>query len=230
VLELLLIVAAVLVLRYQLRRVGAAGSPAPDNRAETLAPSKATAQVARLAEYADRLFAEKKWLAAEKAYLNVLKVDHKNITAYSHLGIIYSTQKNLPDAMECFEIAARLRPSASTYQNLGLAYYENKNYMKAIATFEKSIMFEPSASRYVALARAHRKMSHITAVAEVLEQAVALDPVKKNLAQLAEAYEEASRKAEAEAVYRRIYELDPSDGQAARKIGIHLPGAGVAEA
>lgn len=211
-LEVLILALAVVVLRRQLVLFGA-GMPAPGG----LAPTKQSTQVMRLAEYADRLFSEKKWLAAEKAYLNVLKVDHKNVTAYSHLGIIYSTQKNLPDALECFEIAVRLRPGGSTYQNLGLAYYENRNYMKAIAAFEKSIMFEPSASRYVALARAHRKMSHSDHMITAYEKAAELDGSKKTLTQLAEVYEETGRKAEAGVVWRRVHELDPADALAARK-------------
>ncbi len=218
-LELLTLTIAVLVLRRQLAALASGATTTPS----ALVPPKITPQVARLAEYADRLFAEKKWLAAEKAYLNVLKADHKNVTAYSHLGIIYSTQKNLPDALECFQIAVRLRPGASTYQNLGLAYYENRNYMKAIAAFEKAIMFEPAASRYLALARAHRKMGQLPQLTTALERAAKLDPAKKTLQLLAEAYDEAGRPTEAQATYHQIYELDPTDTQAARKVGIHLP-------
>src|SRR5438045_706684 len=127
-LELIVVILALIVLQRQLAVLETG------NATSALAPRRNSAQLAQITTYADRLFGERKWLAAEKAYLSVLKLDHKNVTAYSHLGIIYSTQKNLADAIECFEIAARLRPSGATHQNLALAYYENRNYIKSIAT------------------------------------------------------------------------------------------------
>ncbi len=215
-LEIVLLLAAVVMFRRQLALVAVTGAAAPS--AEALAPRKVSPQLANLAEYANRLFAEKKWLAAEKAYLGVLKLDHKNVTSYTHLGIIYSTQKNLADAVECFEIAARLKPSGSTYQNLGLAYYENRNYMKAIATFEKAVMMGPTAHRYASLAKAYRKVSDRSQVIAACEKAVELEPTKRTLQQLAEAYEDGGRTLEAASTYRRIHDLDPTDTAAARKM------------
>jgi tetratricopeptide (TPR) repeat protein len=216
VLEVVIIILALLVLRRQLTALEAGA-------ATTLAPRHAAPQLAQMTDYADRLYGERKWLAAEKAYLGVLKLDHKNVTAYSHLGVIYSTQKNMADAIECFEIAARLRPSGSTLQNLGLAYYDNRNYIKSIASFEKAIMFEPTAQRYIGLSRAHQKLSNLPQVQTALEKAAELDPSKRVLQMLATACDDAGRKTEALATYRRIHELDPSDPEAARKLGIHLP-------
>ncbi|HEY6736678.1 MAG TPA: tetratricopeptide repeat protein [Candidatus Saccharimonadia bacterium] len=171
--ELLIIAGAFVVLRYQLRRLSTT------NHATSLAPERVSPRLVQLSEYADRLYAERKWLAAEKAYLSVLKLDHNNITAYSHLGVIYSTQKNMSDAIECFQIATRLRPSATTYQNLALAFYDNRNYMKSIAAYEKAVMFEPTASRYLGLAKAHRKLANLGAALEAIDKAIALDPAAK---------------------------------------------------
>jgi tetratricopeptide (TPR) repeat protein len=141
----------------------------------SLAPRRPSARLSHLSDFADRLYSERKWLAAEKAYLNVLKVDHKNITAYTHLGVIYSTQKNMTDAIECFQMAARLRPSGSTYQNLALVYHDNHNYMKAIAAFEKAIAFEPTAARYLGLAKAQRRFSNFDGALQAIDKAIELD-------------------------------------------------------
>ncbi|QQR52016.1 tetratricopeptide repeat protein [bacterium] len=140
-----------------------------------LAPRRQSTQLSHLSDFADRLYAERKWLAAEKAYLNVLKVDHKNITAYTHLGVIYSTQKNMADAIECFQMAARIRPSGSTFQNLALVFHDNRNYMKAIAAFEKAISFEPTAARYLGLAKAQRRFSDFSGAIASLDKAIAID-------------------------------------------------------
>ncbi len=216
-LELAILAGSWIILR---RALFALERTAPTN---SLAPKRVNAQLAQLTAYADRLYTERKWLAAEKAYLSVLKLDHKNATAYVHLGIIYSTQKNMPDAIECFEIAARLKPSGRAFQNLGLAFYDNKNYIKAIAAYDKSIMFEPHAARYVGLGKAHLKLHNIPVAIIAYEHAVNLDPAKANLGQLADLYDQAGRKQEAKAVYARIHHLDPTDPVAARRIGIHLP-------
>lgn len=172
-----------------------------------LAPSAKSPQLAQLTEYANRLYSEKKWLSAEKAFLNILKLDHKNIGAYSHLGIIYSMQKNTLDAIECFEIAARFRPSASTYQNLGMAYYENKNYIKSAAAFDKSIVFEPTVSRYMGLSKAKKQLADPNGTIRALEHAAQLEPSKRILLLLEVAYTDAKRRDEARAVKDRIATL-----------------------
>jgi tetratricopeptide (TPR) repeat protein len=186
--SIVVIILAVFVLYRQVRRLATpAATPTP------LAPGKNATQLTQLLDYASRLFTTKKWVAAEKAYVSVLKLDRKNVTAYSHLGIIYSAQKNLADAIECFETAARLKPSASTLQNLALVYYENRNYVKSRATFEKALAFEPTAQRYVGLSRAYKKMGDAQHAATALEQAAALDPSPSVLGQLADAYDACQR-------------------------------------
>jgi len=218
-LELAVLAGSWVILRRQLSALENGGP------ASALAPRRTSPQLAQLTAYADRLYIEHKWLAAEKAYLNVLKLDHKNVTAYVHLGIIFSTQKNMPDAIECFEIAARLKPSGSTLQNLALAFYDNHNYIKAIAAYEKAIMLEPHAQRYVGLGKSNLKLSNVQAAITAFEHAVELDPSKRVLERLADAYDQIGRKADSKAVYARIHLLDPADRVAARHLGIHLPNA-----
>lgn len=166
----LILMAAAAVLGYRLMTVRPSG---PDRRA--VSPRLAQAE-----QFALRLYKEKHYHAAEKAYLNVLKLDHRNAGAYSHLGIIYSILHNTGEAVECFELAARFNPSAYTYQNLGLGYYENKNYMKSIAAYEKASMFEPSVHRYIGLGKAYDKLGNGAKAVEALERAVELDPSPKH--------------------------------------------------
>ena len=54
------------------------------------APPSQDVALDTLLDTAGRYYAEKNYLAAEKAYLKVLKVDHKNSLAYSRLGFVYS--------------------------------------------------------------------------------------------------------------------------------------------
>lgn len=203
-LEIIILIAAVIIFRRQLAGLGSAPANQPAASQAGLVPRRVSPRLASLIDYADRLYSEKKWLAAEKAYLGVLKLDHKNITAYTHLGIIYSAQKNFADAIECFQIAVRLKPGATTHQNLGLAYYENRNYMKAIAAFDKAIMFEASPARYLALARAYQKVRDTAHALTALERAAALELSKRTVEPLAEAYIAAGRQEDAQTLRHRL--------------------------
>lgn len=197
--ELVFFAAAVGVFWILLTRLEATGG--------TLAKRTVSPQLSRALAYADRLYREKKYLTAEKAYLEVLKLDHKNLLAYNRLGIIYSAQHNYGDAIECFEIAVRLVPSAVTYLNLGLAQYENHNYIKAIATINKSIMFEPSAQRYLALAKAYHKIADNKNTIETLEKAAELEPTRQILLLLRDSYRTAGKRELAAGVAARLKAL-----------------------
>jgi tetratricopeptide (TPR) repeat protein len=175
-----------------------------------LASSKVSPQLTYALNYAERLYHEHKYVAAEKAYVAVLKIDHKNLQAYNRLGIIYSAQKNFTDAIECFEVATRLKPSATTCFNLGLAYYDNRNYIKAIATIKKAIMFEPSVQRYVALAKACDKIADNRGLIEALEKAVDLEPSRQTLTLLRDAYAHAGKKEQFTAVNERLKHVAPA--------------------
>src|SRR3546814_15151262 len=74
---------------------------------------------------------ENRFLRAEKALLTILKIDERNAAAYNRLGILYAKQKEYRDAIDCFEIASSIEPTASSLHNLGLIYYETENYDKA---------------------------------------------------------------------------------------------------
>lgn len=97
---------------------------------------------------------ENRFLRAEKALLTILKLDQKNAAAYNRLGILYAKQKEYKDAIDCFEIASSIDPSASSLHNLGLIYYETENYEKAGLAFEQALKLEDGlAARHIAYAK-----------------------------------------------------------------------------
>ena len=156
---------------------------APETRAKRTNPQLETALA-----YAARLYAEHKYLASEKAYLEVIKIDHKNLSAYNHLGKIYLALKNYLDAIECYQIAAQLHPSAQAHFNTGMAFYENKNFAKAAAAFERAITFEPSSNRYLGLGRAYQRLNNLSKAIAAYEKALALDDNPQIRRLLVEAY------------------------------------------
>lgn len=146
----------------------------------------------RLWEIAQESLQDKKYLRAEKALLTILRVDERNATAYNRLGILYAKQQAFPDAIECFEIAQSLEPSASSLHNVGLIYFETEKYDKAALAFEQAISMEADIpSRHIAYAKVQEKLGHKKKMIESLERAVEFDNRKnpQSLRILADAYE-----------------------------------------
>lgn len=155
-------------------------------------PSKLSDKLDKLWEIAQDSLKDKKYLRAEKALLMILRVDERNATAYNRLGILYAKQQAFADAIECFEIAQSLEPSASSLHNVGLIYYETERYDKAALAFEQALQMEDDiAARHIAYAKVQEKLGHLKKMVASLERAVALDKNPQTLSILADAYERA---------------------------------------
>jgi tetratricopeptide (TPR) repeat protein len=153
-------------------------------------PLKISEKLERLWDVAQESLRDKKYLRAEKALLTILRVDERNATAYNRLGILYAKQQAFKDAIECFEIAQSLEPSASSLHNVGLIYYETEQYEKAALAFEQAIAMEHDlAARHIAYAKVQEKLGHTKKMLESLEQAVKIDETPQALNVLADAYE-----------------------------------------
>ena len=153
-------------------------------------PLKISDKLERLWDVAQESLRDKKYLRAEKALLTILRVDERNATAYNRLGILYAKQQAFKDAIECFEIAQSLEPSASSLHNVGLIYYETKQYEKAALAFEQALAMENDlASRHVAYAKVQEKLGRNKKMIESLERAIEIDESPQILNILADAYD-----------------------------------------
>lgn len=153
-------------------------------------PSKLSGRMDKLWSIAQEALRDKKYLRAEKALLTILRVDERNATAYNRLGILYAKQHAYKDAIECFEIAQSLEPSASSLHNVGLIYYETGDYVKAALAFEQALDMENDLSaRHIAYAKVQEKLGNEKKMIESLERAVEIDPIPQVLNILADAYE-----------------------------------------
>lgn len=153
-------------------------------------------------------FRTKKYAKAEKALLLILRIDERNATAYNRLGMLFAKQRNFDDAIECFEIAQSLSPSASSFHNVGLVYMETGNLEKAALAFENAMKLEPnSAFRHISYAQILEKLGNKKSMIEELEKAVELEPTPQVLRILAQAYDEDDRKQLARSLRSRATEL-----------------------
>lgn len=164
----------------------------PAERAELVVSSRVGEKLDQLWGIAHEGIREQKYLRAEKALLTILRVDERNATAYNRLGILYAKQRAYNNAIECFEIAQSLEPSASSLHNVGLIYYETGQYDKASLAFEQAIEMESSlAARHIAYAKVQEKLGHTKKMIEALEKAIEIEPNPQSLTILADAYERA---------------------------------------
>lgn len=82
---------------------------------------------------------------AEKKYIEIISLDHRNIEAYKKLGRLYLEQKNYDHAHETLEHILKLNPNdAETLIDLGLLQKQKGENEKALLTFERAVQLEPA--------------------------------------------------------------------------------------
>lgn len=180
-------------------------------------PYKISERLERLWEIAQESLKDKKYLRAEKALLTILRVDERNATAYNRLGILYSKQQAYEDAIECFEIAQSLEPSASSLHNVGLIYYETEQYDKAALAFEQALgMEEDLAARHIAYAKVQEKLENDKKMIASLERAMELEKNPQTLTILADAYDRTGQEELAKNLRKQAAKLIVPEGQPKR--------------
>jgi len=171
-------------------------------------PMRISDRLDKLWQIAQEALSTQKYLRAEKALLTILRVDERNAAAYNRLGILYAKQRAFNDAIECFEIAQSLEPSASSLHNVGLIYYETAQYEKAALAFEQAIEIESGlAARHIAYAKVQEKLGDHKKMIAALEKAVELEPHPQSLKILADAYERVGETELAEQIKKKVEHL-----------------------
>ena len=174
----------------------------------SLIPRKISDRLGKLWDIAHQGMRDNRFLRAEKALLTILKIDQKNAAAYNRLGILYAKQKEYRDAIDCFEIASSIEPTASSLHNLGLIHYETENYPKAALAFEEALKLEDNlAARHIAYAKVQEKLENFKLMFDSLLRAVELEPNHETYNLLLKAYEARGMDAEADQVRQKMKKL-----------------------
>lgn len=182
-------------------------------------PRRISDKMGRLWDIAHQGMRENRFLRAEKALLTILKIDQKNAAAYNRLGILYAKQKEYKDAIDCFEIASSIEPTASSLHNLGLIYYETENYQKASTAFEHALKLEEElAARHIAYAKVQEKLGNTRVMLESLQRAIELEPNKESYTLLIKAYEANGMQAEADILTDKLQKLIVPAGKRKRVV------------
>jgi len=180
----------------------------------SMLPRKISDKLGKLWDIAHQGMRENRFLRAEKALLTILKIDEKNAAAYNRLGILYAKQKEYKDAIDCFEIASSIDPTASSLHNLGLIYYETENYQKAATAFEQALKLEDNlAARHIVYAKVEEKLDNFKLMTEHLLKAVELEPSYESYSLLQKAYAGQGMQAEADQVGQQLEKLVAKSGK-----------------
>ena len=180
-------------------------------------PRRISDRLGQLWDIAHEGMRENRFLRAEKALLTILKIDSKNAPAYNRLGILYAKQKEYKDAIDCFEIASSIQPTASSLHNLGLIYYETENYEKAAIAFEQALKLEDNlAARHIAYAKVQEKLGNHKLMIDELEKAVELEPNKESYSLLKKAYNDLGLAAEADQIEDKLKKISSVAGKPKR--------------
>lgn len=187
-------------------------------------PHKISDRLGRLWDIVHQGMRDNRFLRAEKALLTILKIDEKNTAAYNRLGILYAKQKEFKDAIDCFEIACSIEPTASSLHNLGLIYYETENYEKAVTAFEEALKLDDSmAARHIALAKALEHVGNEKLMVTHLEKAAQIEPTKESLRLLAEGYRKRGDEDKATEVEKTMKKLITPTASQQRKLRVRRP-------
>lgn len=175
------------------------------NQESPIVPRNIGERLGKLWDIAHQGMRENRLVRAEKALLTILKIDKKNAAAYNRLGILYAKQKEYKDAIDCFEIASSIEPSASSLHNLGLIYYETENYEKAAIAFENALTLEDNlATRHIAYAKVQEKLGNQKHALKELLIASEIEPSKESFTLLMKAYTDMGMLAEADQVNDKL--------------------------
>lgn len=185
----------------------------------TMLPRRISDKLGKLWDIAHQGMRENRFLRAEKALLTILKIDQKNAAAYNRLGILYAKQKEYKDAIDCFEIASSIEPTASSLHNLGLIYYETENYSKAATAFEQALKLEEElAARHIAYAKVQEKQGNTKLMLQELERAVELEPNQESYSLLIRTYDNLDMQAEADLAKDKLKKLIIPSGKPRRML------------
>ena len=125
---------------------------------------------------AEGLFKAGKFKKAETKYLEVLKIDDKNVNSYKGLGQICFKQEDYSNAHDVFEKLTKLVPDdASNYCNLGMCCFKENNFSSAVKHYQKALSLDKKGAYYKNLGIVLIKLGKIDEAAKSL-----LDALSRN--------------------------------------------------
>ncbi len=114
----------------------------------------------------------------EKYYLDLIKLQPKNLSHYDGLGKFYLEQDNLEDGRDIYLYLANHEPSNPDYQaRLAYCYYKTKNFKKSAEHYKKSLALDSTQpNRYYNLSLALKSAGSRKEASTAIHKALELEP------------------------------------------------------
>lgn len=120
-------------------------SPEPKTQEEK---EKTRQKITALMEQGDRLFKDGNYGEAEAVYLDVIRLNPKEVEAYEGLGEVYLEKKEYEHAIQTLEFARGLNPNEERiYYDLGMVFQLTGDLDKALRHFKQCVELAPNNPR-----------------------------------------------------------------------------------
>lgn len=169
-----------------------------------------------LLQSAESALNQKNYDIAEAKFIEVIKIDPKNLEAYNGLGQVYMQKGELEEAKEAFEFILKLNSNSDdAMMKLAEIMLATGNKEKAIEYLESSIVIDDSkATRFVTLSEVLSGVGHHDLAMEAVRQAVELEPNNpKYLDMLVEFGVKCGNKETAEDAWRKLRMVNPENSK-----------------
>lgn len=109
---------------------------------------KTRKKIIQLMEQGEELFKEENFGEAEHLFLDVIRLDEKNVEAYEYLGEVYLQMKDYEHSVETLKFAQKLSPDDDrTYYDLGRVFQVQNDHQSALKYFKECVRLSPRNPR-----------------------------------------------------------------------------------
>ncbi len=150
----------------------------------------------------------------ERYYLDMIKLQPKNLTNYDALGKFYMERENFVDAADIFQYLANHEPANPDFHaRLAYCLFRNKQYSKAAEHYRKSIALDSTQpNRYYNLGLSLEAAGQWTEAITSFEHAISLENKNiKYFISLSQASLKAGDKEKAKAALMSAKAIDPEN-------------------
>jgi tetratricopeptide (TPR) repeat protein len=150
---------------------------------------------------------------SEQYYLDMIKLQPKNLSNYDLLGKFYLEQSNFKDAKDIYEYLANHEPGNPEFQaRLGYCFYLNKQFNKAAQAYQKSLALDSTQpNRYYNLGLSLEGAGNLAEAVRNFETAISLEPSVKYYLSLSTVYLKQNNGQKAREVLHKAQVLEPEN-------------------
>lgn len=150
---------------------------------------------------------------SERYYLDMIKLQPKNLSNYDLLGKFYLERENFPDAADIYEYLSNHEPGNPEFQaRLGYCFYQNKQFAKAAGAYQKSLALDSTQpNRYYNLGLSLEGAGNLAEAVKNFEISISLEPSVKYYVSLSNVYLRLNNGIKAREVLHKAQLLEPEN-------------------